>query len=439
MTPRFKWIIGITTVVIIGSGAIYHNIQAKNQAARPTIAVTRGTLQQFVTVTGKTQSSDRVDLGFERSGKVASINAPVGSSVKAGQLIMQLNAGEINAQVRQAEGSLASAIAQRNQYVAALDIQQAKLEQLTNGNREGVTTADLNAQQAAQSLQSSYDSIVTTLSDAQTKSDNAIVNTVGSLFSGSLGNYTATYNTCDLQSRTDAQALRSSAERALTEWSASNSALNSKTNAEREIALQTSFTYLTTIRQFLDRTKDSLMIACALNDSTLSPARANVSTAISAVVTAQTNISSLQQSIATQKITVAQLNNELSIKKSGSIDEQVAAQVAAVKQADASLASANAQIEVSSANVQLYKEQAAKFALRAPFSGVITNIVPKVGELVSPSGATVSLMAVDHMEIEAFIPEVDIGRISLNHAADITLDALPGEKFGGTIFYIDPA
>lgn len=436
---RNRWIaVGVGAALIVGG--IIMSKSGSSSDARPTATVSRGTVEQQVTVTGKTKSSERVDLGFQRSGRVVSIPTPVGTKVTTGQLLVQLDAGEINAQMRQASASLKTAQAQRNQYAAALQAQQQKLIELKNGVRpEELVIKQTEIQQAESNLTSSYDTLINTLADAAAKADNAITNTIGTLFSGSVGNYSTTYNTCELQARSDAERLRSSAQRALEDWKTITTNLSTATPDERDATLQKTLIHLNTIQQFLERTKDSVSASCTLNDATLTTARANASTALIAIVTSQSSLKTLQQTISSQKLSVQRLKNELALKEAGVIEQQISAQQAAVKQAEANLAGQEGQIAYATANVQLYAAQAGQYSLRAPFSGVVTLVDIKPGEIVSAGKTVVSLMGVDNMEIEANIPEVDIGKISLGKEASLTIDALQNETFTGTVIYIDPA
>jgi multidrug efflux pump subunit AcrA (membrane-fusion protein) len=42
-------------------------------------------------------------------------------------------------------------------------------------------------------------------------------------------------------------------------------------------------------------------------------------------------------------------------------------------------------------------------------------------------------------EVDAGVSEIDIGKVAINDAVSMTLDAFPGETFTGTVFYIAPA
>jgi HlyD family secretion protein len=89
--------------------------------------------------------------------------------------------------------------------------------------------------------------------------------------------------------------------------------------------------------------------------------------------------------------------------------------------------------------VQLYQAQASKFTLRAPFNGVVTTVGFRRGELASSAKPAITLMGQDAMEIEAFIPEVDVAKVSVGQTIAATIDAIPSETIPGTIVYIDPA
>lgn len=100
--------------------------------------------------------------------------------------------------------------------------------------------------------------------------------------------------------------------------------------------------------------------------------------------------------------------------------------------ADASVEQAAAGIAVARANLDGAK-------IVAPISGVITTQDAKVGQIASAGTALVSIITAHAYEVEAGIPESDIGKVAIGNKTTMTLDAFPGETFTGTVFYIDPA
>ena len=72
-------------------------------------------------------------------------------------------------------------------------------------------------------------------------------------------------------------------------------------------------------------------------------------------------------------------------------------------------------------------------------SGTITTQNAKVGQIASPGVPVVSLITANTLEVDANVPEIDIGKVSTGDAVSMTFDAFPNETFAGKVFYIDPA
>ncbi len=101
--------------------------------------------------------------------------------------------------------------------------------------------------------------------------------------------------------------------------------------------------------------------------------------------------------------------------------------------ADAMLASAQAEVRRLTAELN-------KRTLRAPFDGTVTLLDLSVGDTVSPSVPAVSLMSTNTLEVESFVPEINISYLEVGDPAVVTLDAY-GElvPFAARVIAIDPA
>lgn len=105
---------------------------------------------------------------------------------------------------------------------------------------------------------------------------------------------------------------------------------------------------------------------------------------------------------------------------------------------------AKATSEVSKARLNVIKAELQRTHLIAPFKGIVAEVNGEVGEFVTPSPVGVStLPAVDLMDISCLyvsapIDEVDAPRIRINMNANISLDAISGEIFKGTVKRIAP-
>jgi HlyD family secretion protein len=92
--------------------------------------VTRGELTVKVTATGNLEPRNQVDISSELSGTIRSVAVDVNYEVKAGQVLTKLDTSRLEAQVLQAQSSLASAKASVVQAVAGLKEARANLARL---------------------------------------------------------------------------------------------------------------------------------------------------------------------------------------------------------------------------------------------------------------------------------------------------------------------
>jgi HlyD family secretion protein len=99
-----------------------------------------------------------------------------------------------------------------------------------------------------------------------------------------------------------------------------------------------------------------------------------------------------------------------------------------------------AELRKAEAAVERIRAEIAKRSLRAPFAGVARSVEVQVGEVVSVNDPAVSLISNNELQIESFVPEINISYLSLGDPASITLDAY-GEDvpFAARVVAIDPA
>jgi len=116
-------------------------------------------------------------------------------------------------------------------------------------------------------------------------------------------------------------------------------------------------------------------------------------------------------------------------------------------EARAQRAACNAAIatsEVSKARLKVIQAELDRTRLVAPFAGIIAEVNGEIGEFVTPSPVgiptppAVDLMDISCVYVSAPIDEVDAPRIRVAMKANISLDALSGEVFAGTVKRIAP-
>lgn len=440
-------IILIIAVVIIGGGVFL--------ATRPKklnleiITVKKQNLLQEVSVTGKVKPAQALDLAFEKGGKVSKVLAEVGSAVKEGALLIELDNTELKAQVLEAQ--------------AGLEVQDVKLKELLRGTRiEEIQISEAKAVNAEKTLVDAqtnltnvenkaqtdlnnlYDDVKDIISDAFTKADDAVSKQTNELFFNPLSDTPRlTFSLSDNQIKNDVEWQRVLSRNSLL--SIKTEIINISTDYTKiDTTLNNVEQNLTIIKNFLNRLIDALNSASSLTQSAVNTyqgyvniGRTNVNTAISNVNsqrrliaaqkdTNQQSITTAQNAVNTAKNNLDLAEKELTLKKAGATKEQIQAQEAQVKQVRANLQNLNSQLQ--------------KTMLFAPISGIITKQEAKKGEIITANTIVISLISEADFEIEANIPEADIAKVKIGNPAKITLDAYGDDVvFTARVVSIDPS
>lgn len=114
-------------------------------------------------------------------------------------------------------------------------------------------------------------------------------------------------------------------------------------------------------------------------------------------------------------------------------------------QADARAGAAEARLRSAKAALELAQANNDNTIIRAPFTGTVLRKDAEVGEVVAPSvgggltrGAVVTMADLTTLEVEVDVNEAYIGRIRGGRPARITLDAYPDTAFRGAVRQVVP-
>ena len=77
-------------------------------------------------------------------------------------------------------------------------------------------------------------------------------------------------------------------------------------------------------------------------------------------------------------------------------------------------------------------------AVHAPVSGRVVTSPQTVGSTVSPATPLLTLAVNGSIEIEALIPEREVGQLQTGLSAEVRLEAFPGETFAATLTQLSP-
>jgi HlyD family secretion protein len=149
MTSRVRAVVIGTLVLIAAAGGYWwYRVSVTRQVAS-TVLVRRGTITATVETTGKVRSARQVELSLPFGGRVKKVAISVGDKVKAGQLLLELEAPDAERQVREAELNL--------------EIRQLQLDKARAGaSPEEIEIAQANLRKAALAkrvAQAAYDEI----------------------------------------------------------------------------------------------------------------------------------------------------------------------------------------------------------------------------------------------------------------------------------------
>ena len=96
-----------------------------------------------------------------------------------------------------------------------------------------------------------------------------------------------------------------------------------------------------------------------------------------------------------------------------------------------------AALEVAEAQVALTKAQLARMRIVAPFDGMAGIRSVNLGDYVKDGADLVNIEDLSQVLVDFRLPERFIARVKTGQAVDVSLDALPGQRFTGRIDALD--
>jgi RND family efflux transporter MFP subunit len=106
-----------------------------------------------------------------------------------------------------------------------------------------------------------------------------------------------------------------------------------------------------------------------------------------------------------------------------------------------SLDLAEAQLQSAISQYEYAKVQLSYATITAPISGIIGTVSTQEGETVAASFSAptfVTILNLDMLEVDAYVDEVDIGKVKVGQKASFTVDAYPEKIFNAEVEAIYP-
>jgi HlyD family secretion protein len=346
-----------------------------------TYKVTKQDFKEIVNISGKVVPAQEIDLSFESNGKIESSKVEVGDIVKEGDILATLDGSEITSQINEKRANLQSA--------------QAQLQEVV-GMEQNNQTLSVN------------NNLLNILKKARIQADDIVKNSVDTFFENpdsrypdfdlSLGNYFV---------RQDLSDQRYKINFILNDWK------NYIDNLDQISVTQTDAQYS------IDNLKQVEKILSTISSNgtefkvTSSVTQAQIDAYISSISTSRNNIANL----------IVEIDDA----------------VEKVRDLQADIPVLQASIDSVSAEINTLQVKLNQYVLRAPFDGVVTDEDLENGKFVNAGESIISLISDQGLEVEGFIPEVNISNININDPAVLVFDAFGlSNKFNGYIAHIDP-
>jgi len=346
-----------------------------------TITLEPSTLIRTVTVTGEVVPVDEVTLAFTSGGRVVSLPVVDGQQISRGTTIASLDGAEIQANLRQAIADKAVAEAERNALVGT-------------GNTQGETAA-------------TKQQVLATIAKALSTADNQVKTNVDTLFDDpQSGRPSVTSAISNYFVRQTLGQDRVQIGKLLASWS---SVVNTLTvDTVDSSSLEETYVNLLTVRTYLSNLSDALSDAEPSNQITnadISNYRALVAAARTAIDTSINDVVAMQDALR-------------SVLAENPVQE--------------------ARVTSAAASIDRYQALLRNLTLTAPFDGTVAEVLVTQGEIVAANQSIASLVSGDAVELEVFVPEVNIAHLDVDDQAVVTLDAY-GEslKLGARVTFID--
>jgi HlyD family secretion protein len=479
---RRRWLL-LPVILALVAGAVFWWLPSRLAPATiaTTATVSQGDLTIAVTGSGAVAAARTVELPFQQPGTITAVDVRVGDQVKAGQTLAQLDDGDLQLQLKQAQADLKSAEAKLAQVKggsatpqdlasaqAALASAKAQLDQTRSGSatRSDIQSAQASLEAAQAHLDALKNPSPATLSAARTQLAQAQTNLRTQRDSLSLAK-TSAYNQMQqsVNALTQAQSKYATAKKNWeyvqdtgadpaqpTRTDAQGNTVKNKlsdtqrqqyydTYVQAEAALRNAETAVQQAQVEYDgaRQKEAAEVplleqqaadAQAQLDALLTPTAEELKQAQAAVVQARANLDKLRQGGTVADVAQAQAQ----MTQAQANLEALTAPAAAPDIAAAEAGQIQAQVQLAAAQRNL--DQA---TLRAPFDGVVSAVAVQPGAIASAGTTAVTLVDRSTLHVEVNLSETDAARVQVGQPVTLTFDALPNVTIRGLVATIAPA
>lgn len=397
----------------------------RGPTALPVVAarVMRRDLRQRLEVSGSLRTDNDVRVGSRIAGKVAAVHVREGDRVKPGDILVELDPSDMEAQLDRAHAAHRAALARMDQLAknrnyriaqlrndlkeaeAAVAAAQATVSMKQTGSQ--LTKAEVRARlQTAQAGVQAAEERLKMLRDGSRRQDIEQAKQAVEQANAEVDNTRAFY-----------QRRRQLVERGLAAQEVlDDAAARLRTaNAAHRAALQRQ-----SLVQEGPRTEEIRVGEQELRmaQELLREAEAH-----------QSRLRMSEEEIRTAEAQRRQAQAALSTAQAQQGQDQVI---------DAEILAAKEEVSRSRADIAFYRAQRNDTTVRATVPGVVTRRTVNTGEAVTPSAVLLNVVALNAVYLEGQVPEIEMARVRTGMKAAVTIDSLGNRKYTGVITELIP-
>jgi len=366
-----------------------------------TEVVSRGEIENIVSVSGIIEADNTADLAFPVTGKVATVSVREGDVVEEGAVLVSLEQSDL--------------FAERKTALAALLIAEANRDELVNGSSlEERAVTETNVQIAEKNLER-------TIAEQNEKEKNA----KRALFSASLEAMPEKSSNSDIPPTVSGTYMCEEGVYNISIFSSNSSSGYSYRLSGLEDGTYTAYTQ-----------SSSPFGSCGLSiqfDETENYSHSEWLIEIPNTRSASyaTNLNSYNLALQQKENSISAAEQALELAQNQRSLDNTAPRDEALRRAEANIIKAESSLAVIDSRIKDH-------TLTAPFSGTVTSLDILPGETVT-SIPVVTLLAEDMFEVTVRIPEIDITKINVGQSAELLFDARIDEIINSNIVLISPS
>lgn len=406
LNPSMSWVrthpLISALLLLLAVGGLSAIVAGQNRTPNwTTTVVERGTVTEVVSVSGTVDATRHVSLSFPTSGLVADVFVERGETVATGTLLATVGDQVLVAERQQAVAALQRATAQQAELQAGVTTETRAVSEtnVTNAQLALERTQALAREQVTNALTALRSGDLEAV--ARDPEENQPAPTVsGTYMCSEEGTYTL-------------RVYRSGSD---SGYSFQLSGLESgqftvTTNQPSPVGDCGLFIQFTPDETYAN-TEWEITIPNTRSETYLT--RRNAYTL--ALTQAESNVAAARDAVR--------------------LAEDQASQATAGARVEALLA-ANATVVDAQARLHAIDARLTDYALYAPFTGIVTDVLIEPGEMVR-SQTAVTMIDTNAFELVALVPEIDITRLQTGQTVTAQFDANQDELVSGTITYIAP-